>query len=538
MNRKSKKRILWILVPAVLLILAAAAFFTVRSMYVFYGDKAILRSSPEADFRDMELTAEDYEQLSAQLPECHILWMIPIGDDRFDCTATEILVDTVRSEDIALYGYFDNLQRVDASDATCYEELLALQEALPDCKVDWAVHIGNGAFSPGADTLNLNGTGVNSVELTQKLSLFPNLKQVEITDVLLSNQEKRDLLSRYPNAKFLWQVEVSGMQVLNTASSLSFEGKSVDVASVLDAAELLPLVESIDLRGSGCSAEELLAIKDAYGAAVSSELTLYGVSFDTEATELFFNDIPMESVDAVEKILPLLPRLTKVEMCNCGIPSEEMDALWKRHPETRFIWSVKIGRVTLRTDLTSFIGAKYGYLADAKIADPWQDKHNRLFDEDCVEFKYLVDMVCLDLGHMGITDYSFVAHMPKLRYLILADTQGSDFSPLAGLQELVFLELFLTDFNQPEILLTMPKLEDVNIAFTLVDDPTYLKQLTWIKRLWMSYAKMTYNEYVSVREALPNAQVDFTAEHSTANGWRTGYLYYEMRDYLGMYYLD
>ena len=147
-------------------------------------------------------------------------------------------------------------------------------------------------------------------------------------------------------------------------------------------------------------------------------------------------------------------------------------------------------------------------------------------------------MVCLDLGHMGITDYSFIAHMPKLRYLILADTHGTDFSPLANLQELVFLELFLTDFNQPEILLTLPKLEDLNISYTLVDDPYYLQQMTWLKRLWMTHASMTYNEYMSFYKALPNTQIDFTAEHSTANGWRTGYLYYEMRDFLGMYYLE
>ncbi len=537
-REKTKRTVLWAVITAVLLIVATAAFFGVRSMYFYYGDMAIPRSSTEADLRHLELSVEEYNAIAAELPQCHILWMIPIGNGRYDCTAEQIIVDSVKMEEIPLYRYFDGLRRVDAANATCYPELQALQQALPECTVDWAVHMGDKVFSPAAVQLDLDGSGVEIAELTEKLLLFPNLQSVKLTDVLLSAAEKTALLEGYPAVSFVWAVDVSGHRVLNTETVLSFADQPVDADSLVAAAAFLPEITSLDLRGSGCTGSELLAIQEAYGCEIAADLSLYGVEFDTDVTELYFNDIPMESVEQVEQILPLLPKLTKVEMCNCGIPSEEMDALWTRNPQVRFIWSVKIGRATLRTDCTSFIGAKHGYLADAKIADPWKDKHNRLFDEDCVEFKYCVDMVCLDLGHMGITDYSFISYMPKLRYLILADTHGTDFSPLAGLEELVFLELFLTKFNQTEVLLTLPKLEDLNIAYTQVDDTQYLQQMTWLKRLWMSYSKVSYKECEALSKLLPDTQVDYTAAHSTANGWRTGYLYFEMRDYLGMYYLD
>ena len=538
MESRRKRLVLLVFVLLVLLGIVVGALFYVNSLYLDFAGERILRSSEVADLRHLQVTPTQYEELSRELPQCHILWKIPIGGQYYDCTDTEIIVETLNREEFPLFRYFDDLQRVNAAEATCYAELLALQEALPNCTVDWAVHMGDKAFSPKTDKLVLDGCGANAAELQEKLALFPNLQSVEITDVLLTAEEKNTLLEAYPGISFIWIVEVSGKQVMNTVQSISFAGEIVDVSSLVGAAPFLPEVKSLDLRGSNCSVEALLTIQSAYEAEVSAEISLYGVDFDTEVTELYFNDIPMASTEQVEQVLPLLPNLTKVEMCNCGISSEEMDALWKRHPEVRFIWAVKIGRVTLRTDITSFIGAKYGYLADAKIADPWKDKYNRLFDEDCVEFKYCVDMVCLDLGHMGITDYSFISYMPKLRYLILADTHGTDFTPLEGLQELVFLELFLTKFNQPEVLLTLPKLEDLNIAFTMVDDPHYLMQMTWLKRLWTSYAKMTFSEYAQLEAALPDTQVDYTAEHSTANGWRTGYLYYEMRDYLGMYYLD
>jgi len=475
----------------------------------------------------MDLTVEEYQMLSRELPQCHILWMIPIGDARYDCTATEIVVDTVKQEDIALYAYFDNLKRVDAADAICYQELMALQAALPACKVDWAVHMGNRAFSPASEALNLNGTGTTVAELSEKLSLFPQLKEVEITDTLLSPEEKRSILKEYPSVSFLWQVEVSGKQFLNTATALSFEGQAVDMASLLEAAEFLPEVAAIDLCGSGCTVEELLSIQQTYDAAVSSELNLYGVAFDTDTTELYFNDIPMESVAQVERILPLLPQLTKVEMCNCGISSEEMDALRKRNPEVDFVWIIRVGQGTIRTDIKAFIPFKLGH-----------DIDHPLTDKDCTELKYCQDLVCLDLGHMRMKDISFLQYMPHMQYLVLGDTPVQDFSALQYLNELIYLEIFNTRFVDHELLLGMTKLEDLNIGYTPATNVDVLKQMTWLKRLWLPSTQISQADYQILLDSLPDTQVVRFVAHSTAGGWRDNDNYRAMRDLLGMYYMD
>lgn len=533
-----KKKITWLIVVPAMVLLLLCSGLAVQMLFVFPWGQPLLRSSTEADLRELEMTVEEYTALAAELPDCHILWMIPIGDQRYDCTSAQIVVDSVETEDFPLYAMFDDLQRIDAMDAECYEELMALQAFLPDCTVDWAVHLGSGGFSSEAQTLDLNGTGITADELAEKLKLFPDLTRVEITDTVFSWAEQTALMAGFPDVTFVWNVEISGSTWLSTDTQLSFEGKKVDAENLIGAADKFYGVMEIDLSGCGCTTEELLAIREAYGAAVRSELSLYGLSFTTETTELDLSDIPMEDTAAVEQILPLMPNLQKVTMCNCGIPSEEMDAMWKRNPQVRFVWSVKIGRATIRTDCTNFIGVKFGYLADPTIVDPRQDAYHRLFDEDCTEFKYCVDMVCLDLGHMGITDYSFLEYMPNLKYLILADTHGTDFSVLENLTELVFLELFLTDFNQTEVLLNLTKLEDMNIGFTPVSDPEYLKQMTWLDRLWIPATKLSYSECVEIKEALADTQVDYSAEHSTANGWRKGQNYYDMRDLLGMYYLE
>ncbi len=539
MNRTLYRKILvWVAVVAAVVLLAVLAFKGVHKRYYFFEDRALLRSSEEIDLRDMELTPEQYEQLKAELPGCNIRWMIPIGDSINDSAATIFMISSLDSEHIPMYMFFDNLRTIHAEDCKDYDALMELQRMLPDCEIIWRVHMGNGSFDPDVSELNLNGTGVTADEMLEKLIRFSNLNRVEMTDVTFSAEEQLALIEAYPSISFLWNVEVSGKTWQNTETNLSYAGMPVDVEALVSAASRLPNVSSIDLSGCGCTTEELLLIQEAYNAKITSELELYGISFDTKTVELNFNDIPIENVSAVEQILPLLPNLQKVEMCNCGIPSEEMDALWKRNPQVRFIWSVKIGRITLRTDCTEFTGPKHGYLANGKITDPFKDRANRLFDEDCEEFKYCVDMVCLDLGHMGVTDYSFIQYMPKLKYLILADTIGTDFSYLKDLKELVFLELFLTDFKDTEVLTTLTALEDLNIAFTEVDDITFLKQMPWLKRLWIAYTGIPYKQCIELQNALPNTKIDYTASHPTGNAWRNTKNYFEMRDYLGMYYLE
>ena len=213
-------------------------------------------------------------------------------------------------------------------------------------------------------------------------------------------------------------------------------------------------------------------------------------------------------------------------MCNCGIPSPEMDALWKRHPETRFVWVVQVGKCTVRTDAVSLMPYQFGY-----------DGIRKLKDSETEELKYCVDLECLDLGHMGITDYSFLEYMPKMKYLILADTPGRDFSALAGLKELIYLELFMTRFDQAEVLTGLTKLEDLNIGTSRLDNIEPLLEMTWLKRLWLpGNVLLTSGDRQRIVDALPDTQVMYACEGSTGAGWREGQNYYDMRDMLNMGY--
>ena len=130
--------------------------------------------------------------------------------------------------------------------------------------------------------------------------------------------------------------------------------------------------------------------------------------------------------------------------------------------------------------------------------------------------------------------------MPHLKYLIIADTSISDITPLTGLEELVYLEMFLSPIRDFSPLLTLTSLEDLNICYTF-GDPKIIAQMTWLKNVWWGYwedINLSYNSMQMLREAIPDCNFCFVTKSSTGMGWRKLPNYYAQRDAFGMYYMD
>ena len=256
-----------------------------------------------------------------------------------------------------------------------------------------------------------------------------------------------------------------------------------------------------------------------------------GVLTDSDAAELDLSGIPMESVAEVEESLHLFNGLEKVIMCDCGIPSEEMDALWKRHPETRFVWTVSVAKARFRTDTTALIFFTYGYSGDdTKQGDDIRDK-------DCGEMKYLVDLVCLDIGHMSIRDLSFLEYMPNMEYLLLCDNGIRDITPVGGLNKLKYLETFNNPISDLSALAGCTALEDLNFTYNTPKDVTFLKELPNLKNLWATGGLLTKDQVAWMEEEFADINLVLYSGRSTAAGWRELPNYYKQRDLLGMWYM-
>lgn len=531
-KKKTKKRLgLWALLLTPLL---AAAVVAGIFLYIYFPLNGlwIKRDSQEIDLRGYEISCDDYRELKEKMPQCRILWRIPIGDKTFDCTARAITIEELDAADVELFRLFEDLQEIHAVGLDCYEDLQTMAQQLPGCRIDWKIRLGNRDFLPGARALDLTGSGADSHELLQELQWLENLEQVEIQDAAFSREERQALREAYPDTVFIWPLEVEGKTWLNTETKLTYAAQNINAQALAEAAGELTAVQELDLTGCGLTTQELLLLREAYpNAKIQSEISLFGQVFTTDAEKLDLSEIPMEDTRALEEILPLMHSLTWVDMCDCGLSNEVMDDLNKRYEPLRFVWKVHFSVYTLRTDATFFCASDLpgnGYVAI------------KMNDEQLAPIKYCEDLIALDLGHMRYTDLSFLENMPKLQYLILVEAKFSDITAIGKLEDLVYLEIFMNSFDDLSPLLNCKNLKHLNIGYTSGFDTSVLKEFTQLERLWYPGNTMADEEIEELKAALPNTQCYFPAgdpDGSTGNGWREAEIYFEMRDIFSMHYM-
>lgn len=404
-----------------------------------------------------------------------------------------------------------------------YEEYARL---LPNCRIEWSVPF-QGQYLP-QDTAELTVSAL-SAEDVSVLQYFPELKKLDARgcqDPEIPAQIQRE----YPDCLVLYQVPIGERTVDSDTETLTLSEEELD-----DAARVigcLTKLRSVTITGDKLEMEAVEPLRNACpDVQFHWNFTLCGVSVSSDAQEVDLSGISMESVDAVENSLPLFNDLKKVIMCDCGISSQEMDALWKRHPEIRFVWNISLGHASVRTDITALIPFKYGYTGNPD--KPGDD----LRDKDCTELKYLVDLVCLDLGHMSVRDLSFLNHMPNMEYLMLCDNGIKDITPVGGLKKLKYLEIFNNSIADISVLAGCTALEDLNATYNPLADVTVLQELPNLQNLWLSGALMTQEQTAWLEEVFADINLVLYSGRSTGAGWRELPNYYNQRDLLDMWYM-
>ena len=474
------------------------------------------------DLREVKISIDEYDALSRQLPQCEIVWSIPYQGEYWDSTTSEVSVKTMSAEDVVALNYFPNLQTVDARECQEYDSLLDLKQNRPDLNVLYFVDLGNVQLRENA--MECTVTNENVRALLDSLKYLPELKIIS-SDGCTDYDALMEICKVRPDVTVSYDVVIGQDSFDSNAASLTLDISNAGEA--LNLLQFFPSLNSVTFTGLATDNGLMYELKCRYPEIVVDWcFELFGIETRSTATELLLNKIPMESTKEVEDALKYFYNLEWVEMCQCGIPSEEMDALWKRYPEIRFVWAIPMANGFVRTDVKAFIPYKYGY-----------DIHLPFYDKQAKELKYLVDLECLDLGHMRMKDISFLQYMPKLRYLIVADTVADDYSVIGTLKELIYLEIFIAPVHDASFLLELTKLEDLNVGKTRFDDPMILAQMTWLKRLWAINAGHNKSQIDTLIKSLPNTKVVVNGRHPTDTGWRQSQNYYDMRDMLGMFYM-
>lgn len=509
-----------LLLLCVLVLLAGLGIKLYTDSYVLVAGKSVSRTAKTIDLRDTELSLSDYQKLREALPDCEVQWNIPFQGRLYDNATQELTITALSPEDVAVLGLFQELTLLDATGCTDYDALMDFHASSPDCALIYQVTLGAGSYPQDAREATVADPDIQ--ELKTKLAYLPQLKKLHLTGTLPAYSQLKELMELYPDIDIRWDVTYEGLSLSSTQYYLNLSGIAMDREKIDELLPWFPNVNTVNMRGCGMTDSELMDLADAYPEILFAwDMAFRDLLLPTDAEEIDISGQLMEDTREIEDLLPYFPNVKKVVMSHCGFDDETMDALNNRYEDIRFVWSVQLGDMSLRTDATYFMPVKY----DVQVNT-----------EDLKDLRYCTDILCVDIGHMPVANCEWAAYMPNLKYLIIAETQITDITPLKDLKNLVYLELFLTGVTDVSPLLGCTALEDLNMCFVPCIDYKPLLEMTWLKNLWWGgWLMRTYE--AEFREALPNTRLCHDSASSTGGGWRELDNYFAMRDLLGMWYM-
>lgn len=436
-------------------------------------------------------TEADYEAVRAAHPACQVYWSIPVGGGYIDSTATAV--------DLTAYN-------------PSAEEIARLRERYPEKTFTYTVTLMGRQIDPDADAIDLQGVeNVDPEAISAALQLLPNIQTVDLRGTPIPAETVAALCGAWPEVRFLFTCQVPGVPMTSEDAAVTLSGGTfADLQSYMAYMDYMPFLEYIDARAVSMSAEELQTLQsDPRCRKIVYGFSVYGINATTLDAELNLDNIPISDPAQVEQIIRLMPNLKKLSMVNCGLSDDAMGALFDAYPQIKFVWVVSFGKYKLRTDATAFTTNLYAV----------NDYHYT--SATFAPLRYCTDLMMLDLGHCDITSIEGLAGLTKLRVLILADNKISDISPLAGLNDLEYVELFLNrkihDFTP---LANKEKLVDLNIYYCQIQDVTPLTTCVNLKRLWLGECGLSDGQIGKLRKALPNCKINARGSSATGEGWR------------------
>ena len=509
----------WIVLLVVLLLILAAAaglLFTFDRFVIVEGH-LYKRNEPALDLREREVTTTAYEKLKEKLPGCTILWNVPFQGTTYQSFTEELTVTQLSMEDVEQLDYFPQLQVVQAQDCRDYAALMALKERRPNCRVNYRVEIGGVMYGCNATSLTLTSLTREDME---KLSYLTKLQRIDASGCTEYGL-LMELREQHPEWDISFRIMVGNTECTPDMTEILADNATVD--QLRSAMAIMPELQSVVLVNPRASASELQQLRGEYpNVQIQWSLVLGEKTIPEDAEEVDISGVQVESVEQAKAYASLFPNIKKLIMSDCGLDNETMAAFREEmRDQYKVVWTVYLGSICkLRTDAVKFMPLTQG------------DGYFR--DWNAVDLKYCEDLEAIDIGHSRVRKIDWVAYMPHLKYLILADTDVRRLDGIENCKELVWLELQWCAIESYEPLLGCTALEDLNVSRTFAD-PAPISQMTWLKNLWcMERGGGVVYQW---SQDLPDTHVVSAGTDSIGYGWRKLPNYYKMRDALGMYYM-
>ena len=486
----------------------------------------------------------DYDTLlafSERFPDITLQYSLPVGSSVLTMEDTSLKVPVDGDADLVMkmLPLFPALSEIDFTEAALsVDQIKAVKEAAPEMSLSYQVPVGNKNFLYTEEAISLTDSGIVSAdELIDAAPLFENLQSVDLHGTGLTVEEILRCRETLPELALSYTADLLGTEYESDVAELDLRTTSVKGEELTELLRPFTKLETVYIPDSAKNEEALKGVIEEHPDTLFvRNVEVFGQTVSNDIEELDISEKKVEAVGQVEEEIARLPRLKKIIMVDCGLKNEEMGYLQEQHPEVKFVWTVKIGPHTIRTDVIGFSTKNPSRYENKGMSDSYNRSvhtRKRLHPGDLENLKYCTDLVALDVGHNYLTsaDLEVLRYTPHLQILILADNKIKDISVLSTLKELRYIELFMTLVEDVSPLIGLPDLVDINVCYMRLKNVDALCQFTQAERLWFSLNNLPKSECLKVVEALPNCECNYTTRYSTQGGWREHERYYWMRSF-------
>lgn len=540
------KRIFRKILPIFVIALSLCLFGCAKTMTI--GGEKIPLDQTALDLRSLEMTTAEFDKLQKSAPDCDIHWSVPVGNQRVDSDSAELSLSTFTQDELAALSYFPLLQKVEIGSDQDYDAIQTAIQQFPSCSFVWQTSVAGLNVSSGETALDLSGKTIDLTELQHALSVLPSLETLNLFDTGLDAASVSALKEGFPTLDIQSGVTIGGETFSNDAKTIDLTAHAAgEYEQLLQALPSFSKLEEVNLTGWAITDEQKATLREAAPDCFFLwEVEFpFGLRVTSDVTELDLREYTVEDpVSLIEK-LKLLPKLTFLDLSDCGLTDEQNASVRDALPDTKVVWMLHLLYWDIRTDITAF---SMGYRSRSPFPDGkgWYTNvggkfsYKRLTTESIEPLKYCTDLVALDIGHAEVYDLTAISGCTKLKYLVIALMDIEDISPLKNLPNLVYIEAFynMLDDDDLDVFLGMKNLKYLNVGGNDIYDIDVLKQLTNLERLWVNWAFLTDEEAEELKAALPNTLVHVNRYMDPGgNGWPNGNPgYEEMRALFGFKY--
>ena len=286
---------------------------------------------------------------------------------------TELTLTDESAEEILAYLSWTQLESVDATASHEYAALRVLQDALPDCRVEWLYDF-EGETLNSLETTELKPASTEG--LAEALRALPRVTKVDLLDVTVPDAEKDALMEANPGVDFLWWVQFGHWTVRSDIQVFSSLLSGATWEPRYSAENLAPLfkycrhlkaldlghnnLQDLSLLGTLPELQVLILVDNPWLRDISPLANLSELRY----LELFvcpkIEDLePLRALTKLEDvnlchqrmltdptIFDNMPNLKVCWLRDVGFTAEQKQAFLEAHPDTRVEFTVYANRLS------------------------------------------------------------------------------------------------------------------------------------------------------------------------------------------------